>query len=207
MIYTEDKTIKLLGDRQIGGWMMESECRWLYNRAMRANTILEIGCWKGRSTFCLCAATPGVVFSVDHWQGSDDLFKSGHGGEVQTVEGRKELIALAKYNLREFLNTNLFIMECTSYMAMLVSLPHIVKHRGFDLIFLDGGHSYEQVQTEISWAKTLIASEGIICGHDYKPGETGVPQAVDKHFPQRKIAQHTSIWYASSQPKGSAVHG
>ena len=50
------------------------------------------------------------------------------------------------------------------------------------LVFLDADHSYEAVQAEIAWAKSLGVK--MICGHDYGNPLFGVTRAVDEAFPK-----------------------
>ena len=153
----------------IDGWMDIDELEWLYNTAIRMDTIVEIGAWAGRSTAALLRGCPGVVFSVDPWQ-------NGELGEI----GYQEYI----YNTKTF--TNLVIMKMYSHgAAYLINTP-------VDMVFIDGDHKYESVIDDIeSW---LPKTKKIICGHDYGlPDSPGVKKAVDEKF--NDVRWVNSIWY------------
>src|ERR1041385_1255627 len=53
-----------------GGWMGKSSRQWLAEQAAGARHVIEVGCWLGRSTQVLARAVRGVVWAVDHWQGT-----------------------------------------------------------------------------------------------------------------------------------------
>ena len=54
----------------IHGWMDNHELNWLYETAKSLQSVVEIGCWRGRSTFALCTSGCPRVIAVDHFQGS-----------------------------------------------------------------------------------------------------------------------------------------
>src|ERR1700687_1802823 len=66
---TNDCSCESLG-LQVRGWMGFHELVWLFTMAQRMSSVIEIGCWKGRSTTALSSGCPGPVFAVDHWLGS-----------------------------------------------------------------------------------------------------------------------------------------
>jgi hypothetical protein len=44
-------------DLSIPGWMTEDELRWLHETAKSMASVVEIGCYQGRSTFALLQGT------------------------------------------------------------------------------------------------------------------------------------------------------
>ena len=46
------------------------EAAWLYDMASQCESVVEVGCWKGKSTFVLAQACKGQVYAVDHFKGS-----------------------------------------------------------------------------------------------------------------------------------------
>lgn len=58
----------------------------------------------------------------------------------------------------------------------------------FDIIYIDGDHSYDGVTNDLKESLRIIKNGGIICGHDYEMNtektqnyyEFGVKQAVDE---------------------------
>jgi hypothetical protein len=49
----------------IQGWMGSHELRWLHQTARELGSVVEIGCWKGRSTFALCSSGCPRVVAVE----------------------------------------------------------------------------------------------------------------------------------------------
>jgi hypothetical protein len=51
----------------------------------------------------------------------------------------------------------------------------------FDLIYIDGDHSYEGVKADLKISRAKVKNGGLICGHDYvSPRFEGVVRAVDE---------------------------
>lgn len=59
------------------------------------------------------------------------------------------------------------------------------------LVFIDAGHSYEDIMVDLSWATKMDIP--IICGHDYADEHPGVMKAVDELFGS-KIKVVGSVW-------------
>ena len=53
------------------GWMSDAELTYLAECAGKSTAIVEIGSWKGRSTLALACNTPGTVYAVDTWKGTE----------------------------------------------------------------------------------------------------------------------------------------
>ena len=145
---------------KIGGWMSLIELLFLYNKSLEMRTIVELGPYKGRSTFALCSGCKGVVITVDNFSMSDreTLEKNvGHFNNLKIVEGDSS-------DTQE-------IQE-------------------IDMLFIDAGHSYEDVRMDIEAWKFL--TKKLICGHDYDLPE--VKQAVLDSIGQPDDIVG-SIWY------------
>ena len=50
----------------------------------------------------------------------------------------------------------------------------------FDIVFIDGDHSYEAVKADILCWKPLVREGGLLTGHDYSSKYKGVVKAVDE---------------------------
>lgn len=151
---------------EIEGWMTEDELDWLYSRATEAESVLEIGTWKGRSTAALAQGCAGPVVTVDHFQGSpSELDTDQH--EALTAD----LYAEARKNLARFPNVE--ILPMSSEQA-----AEYVGDRTFGMVFIDGDHTAEAFQFDLDlW---IPHTTGLFCGHDRgHPGVAAVLAGFD----------------------------
>lgn len=147
---------------KIDGWMTPEELKWLALQASEARVIVEIGIWKGRSTAALTAHTSGVVFAIDHFQGSPAEINDQQVEAKQPGVIRKQaLLGLQRY--RE--SGKLFVLEQNAREAFNV-LRVVLHHQQADLIFIDGSHEERDVMQDIQQYRVLLKSDGLLCGHD-----------------------------------------
>lgn len=160
--------------------------RWLERRAKTARSIVEVGVLSGSTTVRLLKATRGHVWAVDHWQGvpGDPLQKDIYR-DLEKSEARfRERVKPSEIAGR------LTIMKMDSLRA--AALLGAQHGRAFDLVFLDGDHSYEAVKADIIAWRPLVQRGGIICGHDIT--WPGVRRAVEELIPRFRRGAG-SIWW------------
>jgi glycosyltransferase involved in cell wall biosynthesis len=157
----------------IDGWMTDEELNFLYQLSKKYKTIAEIGSWKGRSTNALLKGCKGKVTAIDHFKGSDekDLTHGAVGIYEQFLDNTKWA-------------DNLEVYKMSSEEAS-------KKEETFEMVFIDGEHTYEGVKKDIDLWKGKATK--IICGHDYCNGWKGVMKAVDENF--KNVGVVGSIWY------------
>lgn len=161
----------------IDGWMSPTELKWLARVAKESTNILEVGCYKGRSTRALVDNTSGVVTAVDPWV-----------GPYIKVDG-KPLFDQAK-SWPEFLQN---LSNADNLKIVKLHFDQFYSDEKYDFIFLDGDHLYDMVVHDINKALTMLTPRGILAGHDYGHIDwPGVKQAVDEIFPTKEIVG--SIW-------------
>lgn len=161
----------------IGGWMGDSELCWLENTASGMSSVLEIGVWKGRSTFNLLTGCNGTVTAVDHFLGSASE-QDAHS-EAREVN----LYDIFMANVGHF--DNLVVLKMDSIEA-----SKLYEDKSIDMIFIDGDH--EELAFEQDIIHWLPKAKKMICGHDR--GQAGVPVVLPKYFD--KVEQGPdSIWY------------
>lgn len=175
----------------IDGWMSHEELTWLAEQAQKAERIIEIGCWQGRSTRALADHTSGVVYAIDTWQGSDRIM-----GHLARLGGPEKLYEVFEANLKDHLDAGkVKLWRGESLADSTLSIMSSVVCRSADFVFLDGDHSAETVAAEIAAYQPLIRPGGILAGHDYgRPDHPGVKEAVDKAFPQGVHLVDTIWW-------------
>lgn len=163
--------------------------------------IVEVGSWKGFSTYYLAEAVKdcgGKVFAVDHWR----------------MPGIFELF---KYNMSVLKVDK--IVESMKVDSLTAS-KHF-ENGTIDLVFLDGDHRYDNFKQDIlSWFPKVKIG-GIICGHDCEGyyddysfqakdkininlgedfirylGHPGIIKALSEFFgKQYVIMPQSTIWY------------
>lgn len=136
----------------IPGFMEIDELEWLYNCAAECDSVLEIGCWYGRSASALALGCQGHVWTVDHFKGSPSELDGAHRDALLIDVGREAELLLDQYE-------NISILRKTSLEASRLFLD-----QSLDMVFLDGDHEREAVLIDlISWRPKV---RKLICGHD-----------------------------------------
>jgi predicted O-methyltransferase YrrM len=152
-------------------FFMTGAAHALKQRGVTAPRLLEIGSWIGYSTFTWVQAIEaffdarGAIACVDPWA-DYPIVNQTH---------RPEMVGVYRSMLASGLTYELF-MHNISYLpkGVLVQplrgrsqdiLP-LLRERSFDLIYIDGDHSYGAVRHDIEAALPLLKPGGILCGDD-----------------------------------------
>lgn len=140
----------------------ESELAYLSEQARDKEVIIEVGSWRGASAMRMAESCSGLVYCVDHWMGNQD-----DAGACYTEEATRDpLLAYRKFlaytSHLGFLGNNLVPMlgtsgECAMYF----------NDNSVDLVFIDGGHLYQQVMADCVLLYPKLKQEGILLGHDW----------------------------------------
>jgi hypothetical protein len=186
----------------VPGW---SDFFYIHNRIIEflpdnAN-ILEVGVGFGRSTWTLldCMKTNMQLSVLDSFAHHDSFSFWQHSLETNCVntldeENTKQLKVLSQQFSQQELFLH-FIKQHPSYSKLetvysMTSKEYMNKkyNSNYDLVFLDGDHSYNMVKQELNFFKNCR----VIAGHDYMNCVTpGVTEAVDEFLiqnPDRKFA-------------------
>jgi predicted O-methyltransferase YrrM len=148
--------------------LTENEGRRLAELA-DGKVVLELGAWQGASTIWM-AQTAEVVHSVDHHKGDE------HAGCGWTLP--HYLRNLDRYGLG-----GKVVIHMGTFDQV---LPYLAPF-SFDVVFLDGFHTYEQVTADLALCSDVLEPDGTLAVHDYtRDGmqsggvEFGVKKAVDE---------------------------
>ncbi|MBE3085743.1 MAG: class I SAM-dependent methyltransferase, partial [Bacteroidetes bacterium] len=184
-ITTNEETSKI---EQIDGYMPTHEWRFLQIMVQGKKKVLEIGSWHGKSTRALAEYVDGVVYAVDTWYGSDN--EPQNHGSAYLLHG--------DHAFMEFYRNNYDLIEKGKIIPIRMhstNACNTFKQLGmkFDMIFIDGDHTYEGCKTDILNTEGLLEEGGFRCGHDYNSPWEGVKRAVDELVKNVRV-QHT-IWY------------
>jgi MMP 1-O-methyltransferase len=181
----------------IQGWLTPAEAICLYRLARRlppGSTILEIGSWKGKSTYCLARGLrSGKVIAIDPFNasgepGSAELYDDAKGGAElyeSFVETMRSLGVSDKVEAWRGFSTEF-----------------VGRAKGIQLLFIDGDHSVEGCRFDYENFATAIAPGGYLLFHDYDASraELGPTWVVNRlavpsgEFLEPRTAD--SIWFA-----------
>jgi predicted O-methyltransferase YrrM len=156
------------------GWMADVELVYLAHLASKGKSILEIGSWMGRSARAMADNTEGQIHCVDTW--ADDAY-----GDAPA-----EMTCHKDWLWNEF-NKNhadtIAANKVIPYRIPSAEAPLALFGKRLDVIFIDAGHNYEDVKTDILAWRPFLAEGGVLCGHDLYPKgpfHPGVLQAVNE---------------------------
>jgi len=130
----------------------------MVDRFPSGSKFVELGSWKGRSSAFMAT----------------EIANSGKDIEFYCVD-IGEVADTFKDNMKSLERYHTYMM-----MDTMLAVKHF-KDRSLDFVFVDAGHSYEEVKGDIlSWYPKIKVG-GVIAGHDYKMEDhPGVCKAVDE---------------------------
>jgi hypothetical protein len=135
--------------------------------------VCEIGVFKGDfSKIMLDTLSPKELHLIDIFNG---MMCSGDkdGNDIIWTNLDEEYI-----NVKNMFSNykNVYIHKGFSY-----DILDSFEDNHFDMIYIDGDHSYNGVKTDLNSAFLKVKNGGLICGHDYISSKfEGVVRAVDE---------------------------
>lgn len=165
-------------------WLLKNQCR-------PGPTAVEVGVWRGENAERLLRAVDDLfLYMVDNYDpvgSSSDMFEAA-------VE--------PKAVIEEALTRTQFAKDRCQMLVMSSADATRQILSGVDLVFLDAGHSYEDVKNDIELWLPKVRMGGVLCGHDYngrgdKEGTYGVKRAVDERFGSRVQTRPGLIWWVT----------
>lgn len=148
--------------QQIGGWLTKDEALALYEiaRALPAGAlVVEIGSWKGRSTYCLASGLKsGRIVAIDPFDASGEVGSQElYGKEC----GQLPLVEQFKQNLQQ--HGLLHKIE----IRQGYSQEHAGAVDNVDFLFIDGDHSREGCDRDFQLFSPKVKRGGLLGFHDY----------------------------------------
>lgn len=175
----------------IEGWMTGPELRWLRKQAATSPITVEVGVWRGRSTFAIAEAhrqSGGISFAVDHFAGAREIMKAHD--ELGSIEGVREM---ARRNLAEPISEGLVVLVELESTVAYQHLFHVLGAENADFVFIDGSHHYGPAMLDVSNYWNLVRPGGTIAGHDWNLDS--VKRAVHDSLGPNINAGPDSIWF------------
>lgn len=151
------------------GLLAIREAAWIYRRARRARTIVEIGSFRGRSCVLLAKGSQrigGRITAIDPHRPSGD----GSFMNFMEEDNRRFHDAVARHHVAE--RVTKIVADSRSALAKWDGRP-------IDLLWIDGDHSYEGAKFDIQAWGALVGPGGWMLAHDYGRFP-GVTQAWDE---------------------------
>jgi len=167
----------------IDGWFDFQEVYTeMINRFSDGSHFVEIGAWLGKSTSYMAVeianSQKNIKFDViDTWMGSKNFVDENF---YKTERNPFDIFMDNISSIKQFIN------------PIQGKSNDIVKNyndESLDFVFIDAGHDYESVITDIKNWYPKVKNNGIIAGHDYI-GYTDVKKAVDEFFGENNIRLH-----------------
>jgi len=147
-------------------------------------TGIEVGCFKGETSRILLDEIEGLTLHMvdpwKEWPEDHTFYKTGMGKRTQAEWDEVYQEALSAVQ-----NRPAVVHRHTSQEA-----ESGFQKATVELVFIDGGHTYEDVIEDIRLWLPKVKKGGLICGHDYGGRYEGVRRAVLKCFGGRELIVH-----------------
>jgi len=164
------------------GWMSITELDWLTEEAARHKRIVELGSYMGRTTVALASSTKGEVWAIDDFRGLRNTKFNGPEKEIaRHMSYQDDLFERFQKNIAGHENVKVIEADHADLAKM---PPEWIRGKDEDkpdMVFIDGGHEYEEVKRDILAWKERLAPGGLLCGHD--SNWPGVRRAIDELIP------------------------
>lgn len=141
----------------------------------------ELGCAEGYFSNDLLEGGFETLYMVDAWA---TLQVTGDGASPQSWHDKNFNDAMAR--VRKHGEKAVVLRGLTTDMA------HLVADGSLGLLYLDAGHDYKSVMTDLETWFPKVCAGGVIAGHDYLNRAYGVYDAV-RDFTTGKYEVHTLI--------------
>lgn len=154
--------------------------------AKPGSSICEIGVFTGDFANQLLTLNPKRLMLVDPFAGQMS------SGDADGNNVKEVYLPLVYLQLVQQVSRFPNLVLLRGYSQELLPL---LPAGSFDVVYIDGDHSYTGVARDLQIAWHLVREGGYICGHDYEmnPAKTknkydfGVKKAVDEFCTQKKV--------------------
>ena len=161
---------------------------------LNVENYCEIGVREGNTFKTRVPYVSGTAIAIDCW----DLYET----KSQNDMGRTKSFAENQYVTLDTyykMYDNVKIIKGFSNDEKIVNT---FEDEFFNVIFIDGDHSYEVCLADLEkwWPK--VKSGWILCGHDYCENQFGVKQAVDEFRNRTEISKNIINWRVHDTDNG-----
>lgn len=158
---------------------------FLLNYIANGSVGAEVGVWRGEfSAAILAAKQPKQYHLIDAWI----AYENG-GGVLKSTDVAVGAEELRYQEVLEKFKDQISSGQVVVHRALSVDASHHIDNESLDWIYIDGGHTYEDVKADLNAYFNKVKVGGYIMGDDYNPNAwKGVVKAVDEFraYPQIK---------------------
>ena len=178
------------GDKDIVGKTSDYEAWILSSLSKISKNIFEFGTCSGKTTTLMALNSPIdskiITLTLDSNQAKNlNLDKQDNKVSIRNI--------INESNYNKFIFSGKEYEKKISVMFMDSRKLNVDEYLNkFDLIFIDGGHTYSIIENDSIKAFKMIKTGGIILWHDYVPGKTSAKDVV-KHL--NKISKDKKIFH------------
>lgn len=154
------------------------------NSDLKNSTVVEIGSYTGESTIMFAQKVKSVIAIDPFMNDYDPNDDTCHAADLPTTVYQKFLERTAPYQ-------NITHIQKTSDDAVAD-----LAGQQFDIVYIDGIHTYDQVKKDIENYRGLVKPGGFLCGHDYGDHGhiAGVYKAVNEMLGKPDITFQDLSW-------------
>jgi hypothetical protein len=160
-------------------------------------SIIEIGCWEGKSTYNLAnACHPENLICNDTWLGNVEESKiTGNLHATEIIVKERDVYGIFMNNMQTLTKGNFSVVkdDCCAWLETYTS-PVKFCH-------IDASHEYESVHKTITLLLPKMVVGGILCGDDFMTSNKsrddlhgGVERAVEELLPNFKHIDNLWFW-------------
>jgi hypothetical protein len=162
----------------------------------KEGTIIEIGCWEGKSTVALAKTFyPEVLVCNDTWLGNiQESIITGKPHVTELILKERDVYTIFQDNMSMLTEGNYTVVkrDCIAWLKE--------YHQPIKFIHIDASHDYESVHETLTLVLPHMVKGGILCGDDFltanmhvKELHGGVERAVRELLPNFKSIGN--LWY------------
>ncbi len=141
-----------------------------------SNNILEFGTCSGKTTYLMALNSPDQAKITTLTLSPQDL-KGIKKNKFDNKVSYRNLINESIYNKFLFSSTK-YENKIDVIFQNSLNLNEKLFLKKFDLIFIDGGHTYSIVKSDSEKSFKMLKSNGIILWHDFVPGKESAKNVV-----------------------------
>jgi hypothetical protein len=180
--------------KTIDGFLAPFEAAALYRVAQLLppdGIVVEIGSWKGKSTYCITRGLRGRIYAIDPFDASGE----GNSATIyNAARGAAPLLEQFKHNM----SSAAALDKVTILQGYSQQFVDAVPNMHF--LFIDGDHSIEGCRFDFEHYGPKVLPGGYIAFHDYYPGrnDLGPTWVIDNLVKPsgkfRQVELAASLW-------------